>query len=95
MRIDPANTTPVQSSIAHKLYDISMRHHGRLVHSRVVGKQLSATTLIADEQFAEDEVVAAHLVTTQKPVQFSRVRRSIGKETNPYRSVNQDDHTVA
>jgi len=95
VRIDPANTAPVQSSIAHKFYDIRMGHHWRLVHSLVVGQQLSAATLIADEQLAEDEVVAAHLVTTQKAVQFGRVRRSIGKETNPYRSVNQDDHTVA
>src|SRR5436309_1678383 len=31
VRIDPANTAPVQSSIAHKFYDIGLGHHGRLV----------------------------------------------------------------
>ena len=78
MRIDPANTAPVQSSIAHKLYDISMRYHGGLVHSLVVGQQLCATALVADKELAEDEVVAAHFVTTQEPVQFTGVWRSIG-----------------
>ena len=95
MRIDPANTAPVQSPIAHKLYDISVRHDGCLVHSLVVGQQLFATTLVADEELAEDEVVAAHFVTTQEPVQFGRIRRSIGQEANPDRSVDQDDHAVA
>src|SRR5439155_14161342 len=45
VRIDPANPAPVQSSIAHKFYDISMRHHRCLVHSLVVGQQLSAAPL--------------------------------------------------
>lgn len=94
MRIDPANTTPVQPSIADERYDISVGHDGCLVHSLVVGQELFATALVADEEFAEDEVVAADFVTTQEPVQFTGVWRSIGQEPNPHRSVNQDDHAV-
>lgn len=88
MRIDPANTASVQPPITHELYDINVRHDGGLVHSLVVGQELFATTLIADEKLAEDEVVAAHFVTTQEPVQFTGVWRSIGQEPNPDRSVN-------
>ena len=95
MRIDPANTAPVQAPIAHEFYDICMRHDRCLVHSLVVGQQLCATALVADEEFAEDEVVAAHFVTTQEPVQFTGVWRSIGQEPDPDRRVNQDDHAVA
>lgn len=95
MRIDPANTAPVQPPITHELYDISVRYDGCLMHSLVVGQQLFATALVADKELAEDEVVAAHFVTTQEPVQFTGVRRSIGQEPNPDRRVNQDDHAVA
>ena len=95
MRIDPANTAAVQTPIAHKVYDIAVRHDRCLVHSLVVGQQLFATTRVADEELAEDEVVAAHFVTTQEPVKFGRIRRSIGEEANPDRRVNQDDHAVA
>jgi hypothetical protein len=94
VRIDPANTAPVQPSITHELYDISVRHDGRLVHSLVVGQELFATAFVADEELAEDEVVAAHFVTTQEPVQYTGVWRSIGQEPNPDRGVNQDDHAV-
>lgn len=94
MRIDPANTAPVQPPITHELYDISVRHDGCLVHSLVVGQELFATALVADEELAEDEVVAAHFVTTQEPVHFTGEWRSIGQEPNPDRSVNQDDHAV-
>jgi hypothetical protein len=48
-------------------YDISVRHDRCLVHSLVVGQELFATALVADEELAEDEVVAAHFVTTQEP----------------------------
>ena len=95
MRIDPANTTPVQPAITHELYDLSVRHDGCLVHSLVVGQQLFATALVADRELAEDEVVAAHFVATQEPVQFTGVWRSIGQEPNPDRGVNQDNHAVA
>ena len=95
MRINPANTPPVQPPITHELYDIIVRHDGRLVHSLVIGQQLFATALVADKQLAEDEVVAAHFITTQEPVQFTGVWRSIGQEPNPDRRVNQDDHAVA
>lgn len=90
MRIDPANTAPVQPPITHELYDISVRHAGCLMHSLVVGQQLLATALVADNQLAEDEVVTAHFVTTQEPVQFTGVWRSIGQEPNPDRRVNQE-----
>jgi len=95
VRIDPANAAAVQSPIAHKVYDIAVRHDRCLVHSLVVGQQLFATTRVADEELAEDEVVAAHFVTTQEPVQFTGVWRSIGQEPNPDRRVNQDDHAIA
>ena len=95
MRIDPANTAPVLPPITHELYDISVRHDGGLVHSLVVGQQLLATALVADKELAEDEIVAAHFVTTQEPVQFTGVWRSIGQEPNPDRRVNQDDHAIA
>jgi hypothetical protein len=95
VRIDPANTAPVQPPITHELYDISVRHEGSLVDSLIVGQQLFATAFVADKELAEDEVVAAHFVTTQEPVQFTGVWRSIGQEPNPNRRVNQDDHAVA
>ena len=83
MRIDPANTAPVQPPITHEFYDISVRHDGCLVHSLVVGQELFATALVADDELAEDEVVATHFVTTQEPVQFTGVWRSIGQGTDP------------
>ena len=95
VRIDPADTAPVQAPITRELYDISVRHDGCLVHSLVVGQQLFATALVTDKELAEDEVVAAHFVTTQEPVQFAGVWRSIGQEPNPDRSINQDDHAEA
>ena len=95
VRIDPANTAPVQAPITHELDDIGVRHDGCLVHSLVVGQQLLAAALVTDKELAEDEVVAAHFVTTQEPVQFTGVWRSIGQEPNPDRRINQDDHADA
>jgi len=89
VRIDPANTAPVQAPITHELDDIGVRHDGCLMHSLVVGQQLLAAALVTDKELAEDEVVAAHFVTTQEPVQFTGVWRSIGQEPNPVRRVNQ------
>lgn len=85
----------MQPPLTHELDDISMRHDGYLVHSLVVGQQLFATALVADEELAEDEVVATYFVAAQEPVQFSRIRRAIGEEPNPDRRINQDDHAVA
>jgi hypothetical protein len=95
VRIDPANTAPVQPPLSHELYDISVRHDGCLVHSLVIGQQLFATAFVADKELTEDEVVAARFVTTQEPVQFTGVWRSIGQEPNPDRRVNQNDHAIA
>lgn len=95
MHIDPTNTAPMQPPVTHERYNISMRHNRCLVHSLVVGKQLCATALVADEELAEDEVVATHLVAAQEPVQFSRIRRAIGEEPDPDRRIDQDDHAVA
>ena len=95
MRVDPANTTAVQPPITHEVYDFSVWHDGCLVHSLVVGQQLFAPSFVADKEFAEDEAVAAHFVSTQESAQFSGVWRSIGQEPNPDRGVSQDDHAWA
>ena len=94
MRIDPANTAPVQTPFAYKRDDITVRHNRCLVHLLVVCQQLLASTLIPYKEFAVYEVVAADFVAAQEPVQLSRIRRSIGQETNPHGGVNQDDHAA-
>lgn len=77
MRVDPTDTAPVKLSVADERDDFIVTHDRRLIHALVVPQQLFAPSLIANEEFAVDEVVAAHFVATQEVVQFRRVWQPI------------------
>ncbi len=53
------------------------------MHQGVVGEELTAATLVADEQFTEDEVVPADLTLPEQLLELACVRRPIGQEANP------------
>src|SRR5918995_2532925 len=71
-----------------------MRDNRRLVHLSVIGQQLLAATFITDEEFAVHEIMATHFVTAQERVELGGVRRSIRKEADPNRGIDQDDHAA-
>src|SRR6187551_197462 len=62
MRIDPTDTSSVQSPDAHKFDDIAMRHDRRLMHLLVVGQQLLAPPgLVPDEELSVHEVMPTYV----------------------------------
>ena len=68
MRIDPADTAPMEATVPHELDNIAVRHSGRLMHLLVVRQQLRPAALIPYEEFSVYELMAAHFVATQKRV---------------------------
>lgn len=94
MRIDPANTAPVEPTISHEIDNITVRHGGCLMHLLVVRQQLLPPALITDEELSVDEVMTAYLVASQKRVQFHRKWCTIRQEANPDGGVNEDDHAA-
>ena len=94
MRVDPTDAASIQATLPHERYDVGMWDDRRLVHLRIIGQQLLAATLITDEEFAVHEIMATHFVTAQEAVELDGVRWSIRKETDPDRSIDQDDHAA-
>ena len=90
MSIDPADAAAVQSTLSDEFHDLAMRYRRHLVYQEVVSEELLVTTLIADEELAKHEVMAAHFSTAQKSIEFAGVRRSIRDEPNPDRRVDKD-----
>jgi hypothetical protein len=60
-----------------------------LVHLRVSFEKISSSaTYIADQQFAENHLVANHLVATKKFVKAAGKWLTASKEPNPDRSIH-------
>jgi hypothetical protein len=55
MRIDPANTAAVQSTVSHEFDDITVRHSGRVMHLLVVRERQEANP---DRRIHEDDHAA-------------------------------------
>ena len=66
---------------------LNIRHS---VHEFVRVQQLPSTAGISDEQLAIYEVVPGRFIGFQEVVQFGRVRRPVPEETDPNRSVHED-----
>lgn len=94
MRIDPANTEPVQPAVPDELDDLAVRHDWRLMHLLVVRQQLLPSSLVPDQEFAVNELMAADLVAAQEPIQLIGEWLAVGKEANPDRRVHEDDHAA-
>ena len=71
VRINPADAAAVKPVVAHELHHLTMWHRRRLVHQKVVRQQLLATSSIADEELAEDEVMATDFPSAQKGIQLA------------------------
>ena len=76
-------TAPGQSPFSHERDNVAVRDEWRLVHLRVLGQKLLAPSLVANEKFPVDEIMATHFVTAQEPVQFGGRRGSIREEPHP------------
>jgi len=83
MNIYPAQASAVQTAMAYKLDDFPVRDDGRLMHVLVSGQQLGAASPVANKQFSIDQLVPCDRVQTYKSLQFGRVGRPVGKESNP------------
>jgi crotonobetainyl-CoA:carnitine CoA-transferase CaiB-like acyl-CoA transferase len=78
--IDPTDSAAVQPPRVHERHDLAMRHQRDLVHQAVGRQQLRASTLVADQQLAVDEIVAADLASIEQIVQPVGVRRLVSEE---------------
>ena len=78
-----------------KVTTSAMRHLRRLMHLRVVRQQRPAAALVANQQLAVDERVAAHFVSAEEILEGAgHVGRAVGEETNPDRRVHQHHHAT-
>lgn len=88
--VDPADATTVKAPLAHERDNFTMLNSWCLAHQLVVGEHSSPTAFVADEQFAEDEIMAADFALSQQSIEGSSVRRPIGQEVDPDRRVDED-----
>ena len=70
MRVDPANAAAVQPAFAHEGDIVGVGEDGSVMHLCIVGEQRRAGALVANEQLAVHEVVAANVFPTQQPAKF-------------------------
>src|SRR5712664_982213 len=80
----------MQVATANERNDLTVRDNARLMHPFVGGQEVSAATPVANEKFSVNQLVPRHFIATEESVQFGRIRRTVGKETNPYGSVHQN-----
>jgi hypothetical protein len=71
-----------------------MGNDRRPVHQFVAGQQLLPAAAIADQQFAEHELVTGDLVASQETVQPGSKGSPVGDEPDPHRRVDQDTQAV-
>lgn len=92
--IDPIDAPAVQSALTNEGHNVLMWNGGRLTHQRVVCPQRRTPSLVAHQEFAKDEGMAAHFSSAQQLVEPVRVGRSIGQEPNPDGGINEDQVSV-
>ena len=91
VHVDPANTSPEKSSFTHKLNNLLVGDRLSLLHLRVsIEKVPSAASNVANEQFAENHLVADDLVPTKNFVKAAGEWLTASQEPDPDRSIHQD-----
>gem|GEM_PF-6492453 len=89
VHVDPANTSPEESSFTNKLNNLLVGDRLSLVHLRVrLQKVSSAASNVANEQFAEDHFVTNCLVPTKNVVKAAGEWLTTGEESDPDRGVD-------
>jgi hypothetical protein len=58
----------MQAAITDEGDDITVRDHGRLMHSLVGGQELPATSPVANQEFAIDQLVPRHFIEADESV---------------------------
>jgi hypothetical protein len=58
----------MQAAIADEGDDLTVRNHGRLMHSLVGGQELPATSPVANQKFPIDQLVPRHFIEAEESV---------------------------
>jgi len=88
VHVDPADTSPEESSFTHKLNNFLVGDRLSLVHLRVRFEKVpSAASDVANEQFAEDHLVSNYLVPTKNFVKAAGEWLTASEEPDPDRSI--------
>jgi hypothetical protein len=90
VHVDPADTSPEESSFTHKLNNFLVGDHLSLVHLRVRFEKVpsAAASYVANEQFAKDHLMANDLVPTQNLVKAAGDWLTASEEADPDRSIH-------
>lgn len=88
MSVDPSDTSTGQLSTSHKLRDFAVRDRGCPMHFRIGRQKFRASTTLADQKLAIDEVMAENFVAGQESVQLARERLFSSQEPDPNRGVD-------
>ena len=94
MRVNPADTASVYAPLSHKCDNVDVSDDRRLVHLFVLRQEPCAPASVADKKLSIHEIMATDFVTAQQFLQFGGVRRPIREETDPDRSINEDNHAA-
>jgi len=83
MRVNPSNSTSVESTPPDEFHHFSVCDGGRMEHDFVSGKKLGASSVVAYQQLSVNKIVSEHFILGKKPVELARVRFGSCEETNP------------
>ena len=90
MSVDPANAAAVEPAVPDELHHFDVGERFRLAHRLVRLKKLCASSAVADQQLAVNEIVTKHLIIGEKPVEFTRVRFSPRQKAYPNGCIDKD-----
>ncbi|HEX7507343.1 MAG TPA: hypothetical protein VF550_11270 [Polyangia bacterium] len=89
IHVDPADTSPEKSSFTHKHHNFLVGDRMSLVHLRIRFEKVpSAPSNVANEQFAENHLVANYLVPTKNFVKAAGEWLTSSEEPDPDRSIH-------
>ncbi len=94
MNVDPSGSAAMQLVLPGKCHYLGVRHRLGLCEPRVKIEQFQPATPIANQQFAEYQVVPNHFIVRQQAVQRRDEWHSIGKPTNPDRGIYEDHYAT-
>ena len=89
MRVNPSDSAAVHFAMPDELYHFRIWDRWRLPHPFVRAQKLCASSAIADQQLAINEIVAEHFIVGEKPIEFAGVRFGSSQKTDPDRCIDK------
>ncbi len=69
MGIDPPDSATVQATLSDERHDFAMKHDRRRVHPLVLSQKRATAALVADQELAQYEWMAADLPCAEERVE--------------------------